>query len=227
MLSPCGSMATPFPEKTTQRGNDSSRGPTHFLALKITDPCLKSSIANFLDKTERQHPRYRKAFTPQGKLHISLACLHLSDQTEIVQAVDEFWKLKDLLTVRHNPADICLKIAGTSSFGERTLYADVKEEGTVQRSRQSFLNMVRTLRRLMSNAGVKVTDIGRPFVPHVTLIKLTRGFVETSGIAELDPRILELDKNKVFGMQQVQDICLMKMGGAGDEYLVEASMCFR
>ena len=188
---------------------------------------MKSNIQNFLDKAERRHPEYRQAFVPQEKLHVTLACLRLSDQAEIVHAVDEFWKLESLLTARHNPANISLKVAGTCSFRESILYADVKEEGSAQRSRQSFVNMVRTLRRLMSNAGVEVTDIDRPFEPHVTLIKLTRGFTQTSGIAKLDPRILELDKNKVFGVQQVQDIYLMKMGGSGDEYQVEASVNFR
>jgi 2'-5' RNA ligase len=66
------------------------------------------------------------------------------------------------------------------------------------------------VRQVFNNAGVDIRD-GYDFVPHVTLMKLSKGLDTVSGVSRLPPFTHRNFRDMEFGVQQVTsvDLCTM------------------
>jgi len=177
--------------------------PTHFLALRITNPDVVLAVKEAQENILEMEPTYDQCIIPAERLHITLGCLGLDTPDQVNEAINVLNKAKQELEDNWNPSEIILRLQDTGHFFHSTLYAKVHCE-------QVFINFVDHLRTCMREAGIDIRDIFE-FIPHMTLMKLARQMAYETRNPYMDPRMYDALQGRYFGSVTVDNVHLCEM----------------
>ena len=195
--------------------------PNHFLALKITDVGVMGNLQAFQARVGGHIPKLKPALTRMDKMHITCGLLHLKDDAEARALARELAIMRTELMAKYNPGGIFLKIAGSDSFRESEFHMNVVSGSGRTPGKRTFVNFVTDLKKMIAKKGYEVTDMNRPYQPHVTVIKITRGVSSKIGITDIPQTALQRalqGMDPSFGYQQVNAIHLLQMGPPDKPY---------
>ncbi len=182
--------------------------PTHFLALRVTNPDVMTTIKDAQEKILAIEPTYEQCVIPTERLHITLCCLGLDTPDQVKDAVNVLNKVKQELQDNWNPSEMVLKLQDTDHFFHSTLYAKVHCE-------QVFINFVHHLKTCMCEAGIGIRDVFE-FIPHVTIMKLARQMAYETRNPYIDTRLYDALHGQYFGSFTVDNVYLCEMSEERD-----------
>lgn len=176
--------------------------PNYFLALRITDPEIRQGVEQIQDYLLDNEPLYGPCCIPPQALHITLCTLGLDTPEQIAHAREVLQRIQPELAsgLPKEP----LHLDGVSNFYSRVVYAKVKPH-------QQFMDFVDHLKLLVREAGVEIRD-NHDFVPHMTIMKVTRPVARQKGTKNVDPWLYSNFTDMDFGQQKVNGIHLCSMG---------------
>lgn len=176
--------------------------PNYFLALRITDPEIRQGVEQIQDYLLDNEPLYGPCCMPPEALHITLCTLGLDTPEQIAHAKEVLKHIEPELAsaLPKQP----LKIEGVSDFYNRVIYAKVHQE-------QGLMDFVDQLKLLVREAGLEVRD-NHDFVPHMTIMKVTRPVARQKRSKNVDPWLYSNFTDMHFGRQCVDNLYLCSMG---------------
>ena len=176
--------------------------PTHFLALRITNPEVIAKVKELHDCILEMEPDYNQCVIHTDRLHMTLACLGLDTEEDIARAVTVLKKYKEDARMADTPK-IDVTFQNLEQFVNNTLYASAEPKETIT----EFVN---NLKLAFWEAGVSIRDVF-DFVPHMTILKLSMQFGREKKTRYLDPRLFQAFGSSKFGSQTVDNISLCTM----------------
>ena len=177
--------------------------PTHFLAVRIIEPCVVERVSTAQKVCLDVDPLYESCVIPTERLHITLSCLGLDTQEQVDNAVAALSDLKKDMAIIQ-PQNIELEFSDIGNFFHNVLYAKVKEN-------QELLDFHNYLNLFLRERGIEVRDVF-DFVPHMTLIKLQRQLGrDVLHTRFLDPRLYTFLEEQHFGVAKLDNIQLCEM----------------
>ena len=147
--------------------------PNHFLALRITDTEIRKSTTVIQDHIARSEGRLRECTIPRAALHITLCTVGLETPEQVQNAVECLREARDELAPIV-PKTKKLKFKGVDHFFNRVVY------GRVVECPPEFYEFVDHLKLCLNERGIEIRDY-HEFVPHMTLMKISRPFSRATG----------------------------------------------
>ena len=195
--------------------------PTHFLALRITNPDLIDAIGQMQDQILEMCPEYAPCVIPRERMHVTLACLGLDTRKNIDEAAAAVTRIGDEMK-ELNPTNITVEFDDVQQFFNTVLYAKVKEN-------KQLLDFVEHLRLSLRESGIEIRDVFE-FTPHMTILKLSHQMQKEMACPYLDGRLMNMFGGKLLGKQVLGNLHLCEMSAekrdAEGFYLVEAAVQF-
>ena len=107
---------------------------------------------------------------------------------------------------------IFFHVAGVDHFYGRVVYAKVKPNAGLD-------EFVTRVRGTLTDAGVEIRE-GHDYLPHVTVLKLSKTMDHTVGVNRLPPFAYRNFKDMEFGVQRIEsiDLCAMTHERGEDGY---------
>ena len=176
--------------------------PNYFLALRIMDPEIRQGVEQIQDYLLDNEPLYGPCCIPPQALHITLCTLGLNTPEQVAHAKEVLECIQpELATILPKQP---LKIEGVSDFYNRVIYAKVHHE-------QGLMDFVNHLKLLVKEAGLEIRD-NHDFVPHMTIMKVTRPVARQKRSKNVDPWLYSNFRDMYFGRQHIDAIHLCSMG---------------
>ena len=176
--------------------------PNYFLALRITDDNLRDSLEEVQNHIINNEPDLKDCRIPKGALHMTLTTVGLETPEKIKNAVDCLRDIKDELS-SIVPKPKHLKVKGVGNFFNRVIFAKVD-------SPPEFNDLVEHLKLCLNEKGIDIRDY-HEFVPHITLMKISRPVGRMTGKKYVSPWLYSCFSEKEFGEQMVDNIHLCAM----------------
>jgi len=109
---------------------------------------------------------------------------------------------------------ITIECSGVDHFYNRVIYSKVKPN-------KNFVDFVDHLRALIRETGLNIRD-NYDFVPHMTIMKVTRPVVRTTGSKTVPSWMYNNFRDMAFGCQRIDRIhlCEMKADKGSDGFYV-------
>lgn len=177
--------------------------PNHFVALRITDEDIQKTTGHIQDMILEHEPHFQPCCIPKTTLHLTLCTLGLDTPEQVANAVSV---LKDLKSEIQNivPKDKTIKLKGIEHFFNRVLYAEAE-------CPQEFLDFVDHIKLCFKEKGIDIRD-GHDFVPHMTIMKISRPVAKDTGKKYISPWYYSNKSDIDFGCQVVDNVYLCEMG---------------
>ncbi|XP_070193775.1 leukocyte receptor cluster member 9-like isoform X2 [Littorina saxatilis] len=181
--------------------------PNYFLALRIIDPEIRQGVEQIQDYILDNEPRYGSCCMNPKALHITLCTLGLDTPEQVAYAKEVLKRIQPELqsALPKQP----LRMEGVSHFYHRVIYAQLQSD-------QSLLDFVDLVKLLVKEAGVEIRD-NHDFVPHMTIMKVTRPVSRQMGVKNIDPWLYSGFKDMHFGRQKIDAVYLCSMGSDRQE----------
>ncbi|KAL3857155.1 hypothetical protein ACJMK2_011850 [Sinanodonta woodiana] len=177
--------------------------PNYFLALRVTDENVQLGVSNIQNSITEQEPRYGECCIPKICLHITLCTVGLDTEEQLHNAVTCIQDARDEL-FSIVPLDKVLKIKGVDNFFNRVVYGKVEYP-------PEFFDFVHHLKLCLTEHGIEVRD-NHDFVPHMTIMKVSRPVARATGKKYVAPWLYSKFKDTVLGQQAINNIHLCEMG---------------
>lgn len=177
--------------------------PNHFLALRITSDEVKNVIEGIQDSIIEHEPTYEQCCIPLNALHLTLCTVGLDTHEQVAHACQVLKKIQGELKDMINK-DSKIVFKGMQNFFNRVLYAKCE-------CPQEFFDMVAHLRLCLKEEGIDIRD-NHEFVPHMTIMKITRTVARATGKKYIAPWLYSNSQDIDFGSQIVDNIFLCEMG---------------
>ncbi|XP_072463616.1 leukocyte receptor cluster member 9 [Notamacropus eugenii] len=204
-----GGSTEPEPES---RGSPEARQrlrPTHFVALKITDPELREAVARAQARLTEAEASTGSSLVGLKALHLTLALLRLASPGEVAAAAQALRRLVQGPSF-HYPREVHFR--NLACLDHRMIYS-VPSPG--------LQGLAQALQQRLRAEGLEVLEPSREELgPHLTLAKLPRG---SPGHLSLP----EAEEGAELGSQSVEEFQLCSVGGlqgAGGCYSVLAQV---
>lgn len=178
--------------------------PNYFVAIRITDPDVLKKIGEVKLHMSCNEPKIKDCYMSDNALHITLAMLYLPSKDDVERAVTTLNKCwKQLTELMKKPITVSLE--GLKTFSGFVLYIPVVASSAFYDLRTQIVNHLKKF---------KVHVIERlDFVPHVTLLKLTKSRSEYLDSPNVDSFIRwYYSKNRRYGTQECNNINLCAIG---------------
>ena len=182
--------------------------PTHFLALRITNPAVQAAVAAVQRDILDMEPGYAESIIPPGRLHMTLCCLGLDTEQDVLSATHKLQQLKPTFAA-WQPHEMEIELEDVGHFYHNCLYAKVKPHST-------FMEYVHFVRKEVQQCGLECRDVF-DFVPHMTILKLMRQQFQENRTRYFDARIYTSYAGTKFGSHCVDNIYLCSMSGSKQE----------
>lgn len=182
-------------------GDDKLR-PNHFICVRITNEEILDKIGNIQDELMEQEPILTQCCIPGATLHVTLCTLGLDTPEQLSECMNTLEKIKPLLESALPVSN--LRLCGVSSFYNQVIYAKIEYE-------QDFLEFCNLLKQSLQAAGVEIRD-GYDFVPHMTIIKVSRPVARLRGSRNIESDLYMKHSGAYFGGQKIDSIYLCSMG---------------
>lgn len=176
--------------------------PNYFLAVRITDPDVAQTTEGIQDTILEHEPRFESCCMPLHCLHMTLCTIGLDTPEQVEHCVSVLNRLKPELASMA-PKNIPIILKGISHFFNRALYAKI--EGA-----KELYEFVDHIKLCFKNEGIEIRD-NHEFVPHMTIIKVTRPVGNSTGQKYIPPWLYSHKTDVDFGQQVLDNIYLCKM----------------
>lgn len=177
--------------------------PNYFVAIRVTNPDVLANISEVKKSVINKDPKLIDFMMPDGSFHITLAMIYLPEKEDVQRAITtlkECWK--DAIELMKTP--IIVSLEGLKTFNEYVLYVCVNASSNFYELRTVVMNHLTT-------SQVQLVDNLR-FVPHVTLLKLTKSRSRCLRSPYVDPYVYIDHKDRKFGSQVCDNINLCVIG---------------
>lgn len=176
--------------------------PNYFLAVRITDGDILQAVEQVQDYLLDNEPVLGPCCIPPKALHITLCTLGLDTAEQINHAAEVLKNIQPEIasSLPKEP----LRLDGVSNFFNRVVYAKVHYQ-------QDFIKFVDHLKLLLRESGVEIRD-NYEFVPHMTIMKVSRPVARIRGSKNIDPWLYSNFSDFLFGQQVVDGVYLCSMG---------------
>ncbi|XP_074646563.1 uncharacterized protein LOC141902640 [Tubulanus polymorphus] len=194
--------------------------PNHFIAIRITNEEVCQTVQHIQDVITEKEDRYGPCCVPEPALHVTLCTLGLDTSEQLSNAIKCLKDNEDEL-VKIAQKKIKLTIDGVSNFYNRVLYARVQHGN-------DLTELYEYLKLILRSAGLDIRD-NHDFVPHVTIMKVTRPVGKALG-NRISPFVYEGCETTYLGEQIVDGIHLCSMSNerrSDGFYLTPASVEFK
>lgn len=176
--------------------------PNYFLALRITDETLRNSLEEVQNYVVNGDPDLRDCRIPRGALHMTLTTVGLETPEKVQNVATCLRDIKEELC-DIVPKIKTLKVKGVDHFFNRVIYAKVE-------SPPEFYEFVEHLKLCLNEKGIDIRDY-HEFIPHITLMKISRPTGRLTGKKYISPWLYSCFAEKEFGEQVVDNIHLCEM----------------
>lgn len=177
--------------------------PNHFLALRLSSDDIKQTAEHIQNIILEHEPQYQECCMPPSALHITLCTLGLDTPEQVAHAVQALQKFKSELE-SIVPKDKPIVLKGIEQFFNRVLYAKVQ-------CPPEFYKFVEHLNLCLKEEGIDIRD-NHDFVPHMTVMKITRPVARATGKKYISPWLYSSQAEVDFGSQVVDNVHLCEMG---------------
>ncbi|GAA53922.1 Leukocyte receptor cluster member 9, variant 2 [Clonorchis sinensis] len=193
--------------------------PNFFICHRIDSSEFVEQAVKLQSHMCKREPAFESCCIPPAAYHMTLRTLRLDNAEQVSECVralkSAHEELQDLLPTEP------LSIRGIGNFHGRVVYAAVEPN-------QQLVNFVDHLDLVLNSCGLRPTD-GRDFVPHITLVKLSRPVGRKLQIDRIDPALYEDFIDCSFGSQLLGSIYLCSMEKTRDSegfYISPAHVTF-
>ncbi|CAI9722474.1 leukocyte receptor cluster member 9-like [Octopus vulgaris] len=173
--------------------------PNFFVALRITNEEILKKVAWMQEDILKNKPTYFDCFIPPVCLHLTLCMLRLDHTHQIADATNLLKNLQEELSKTVADCDP-IRIKNVYHFSHRVVYGCIKIP-------EELTDLVQKLKCYFFEEKL-LTDINKNFVPHMTIMKLTRQVSKLTESNQIDPSIYEQYMNCDFGDQAVDNLYL-------------------
>ncbi|XP_041661231.1 A-kinase anchor protein 7-like isoform X2 [Cheilinus undulatus] len=184
-----------------------SHRPNYFVSIPITNSEISAAVMELQEVVLQQEPRLAKAMIPVPTLHITLLVTYLANQEQVDLAASVLTQAELSLAELLGGRDLVLPFSGISHFKKEVVFVDLAPG----QHRDTLDSVAELLRCRFVEQGLLQED-SRGFVPHLTIMKLSRApKLRSQGIKSVDPALYSNYTNKFFGDQTVErvDLCSM------------------
>lgn len=178
--------------------------PNYFLCQRITDPEVLESVDIMQSRILDVDSRYVDCCIRPSMLHLTLCTLGLPTQEHVRDVAEILERNREELAEMAR-SKITIKFSGVDNFYQRVVYGKVLHD-------ENFKEFVEHLRALIREAGINICD-NYEFVPHMTLLKVTRPAVRQVGSKKVPYWMYNDFKDMEFGSQTIDGIHLCAMKG--------------
>ncbi|XP_040206367.1 A-kinase anchoring protein 7 isoform X2 [Rana temporaria] len=208
--------------------NDKSKQqkrPNYFVSLPITNSKIQDDIQTIQDSVLQKDNRLSKAMIPKGSYHITLFVMHLASEEDVTLAVNALLESKKPVEEILRGVTLILTFCGISDFKREVVFAETTSGDAVTALKQ----ITETMGKIFEENGIAVIG-SKDFVPHLTLMKLSRApKLRKQGIKKIDTSLYKDFQSHHFGEEFFQqlDLCsMLKKRQTNGYYHIEASIFF-
>jgi 2'-5' RNA ligase len=194
--------------------------PNYFLAFRVQNPEVVHTTEGIQDVILDHEPQFESCCIPLHCLHVTLCTLGLDTPEQVTHCAEVLNRLKPEL-ISMAPKDKPLVFKGLGQFFNRVLYAKV----TCSDEMYEFVDHVKLC---LKNEGIEIRD-NHDFVPHMTIMKVTRPVGHTTGKKYIPPWVYSHKGEVDFGEEVFNNIHLCKMSHERREdgfYFTPTSLSF-
>lgn len=177
--------------------------PNHFVALRITDECIRKNAVKIQKQVSEAEPKLKDCKIAPGAMHLTLCTVGLESPEQIQNAVRCLQEAKAELA-GFVPKDKKLTFKGVDTFFNRVIY------GRVVDCPPEFYDLVEHLKTCLAAAGVEIRDY-HEFVPHMTIMKVSRPVAKMTGNNYIAPWLYSSFNETELGSQTVDNLHLCEM----------------
>ena len=177
--------------------------PNVFINWWVTDPGVVAAVEDMQTQAVQFDANLREACLPTRALHITFVTLRIDTQEEMAVAI------KTLRSCRSEiyhlcPPNLPIFFHGVESFRDRVLYIALDRA-----SCERFRAIAALIQERMSQAGITLLGNRSLFVPHLTVIKLSRALTER--IFHISQGAYSGQVQRKFGSQAFDGLHLSRM----------------
>lgn len=176
--------------------------PNYFLAFRVQNPDVVQTTEGIQDIIMDHEPHFESCCIPLHCLHVTLCTLGLDTPEQVAHCVEVLSRLKPEL-ISMAPKDKPLVFKGLDQFFNRALYAKVK-------CSDEMFEFVDHLKLCLKNEGIEIRD-NHDFVPHMTIVKVTRPVGHSTGKKYIPPWVYSHKGEVDFGEEVFNNIHLCHM----------------
>ncbi|XP_077342993.1 A-kinase anchoring protein 7 isoform X2 [Lithobates pipiens] len=199
--------------------------PNYFVSLPITNSKIQDDIQTIQDSVLQKDNRLSKAMIPKGSCHITLFVMHLASEEDVTLAVNALLESKKTVEEILRGVTLILTFCGISDFKREVVFAQT----TLGNAETTLKQITETMGKIFEEKGIAVIG-SKDFVPHLTLMKLSRApKLRKQGIKKIDTSLYKDFQSHYFGEEFLQrlDLCsMLKKRQTNDYYHIEASIFF-
>ncbi|KAM9113546.1 leukocyte receptor cluster member 9 isoform 2-T4 [Pangshura tecta] len=196
------------PEREEEEADEAESGPqshppagprpTHFVAVRITSPELRGSVARLQEALCQADPALAEFCTPLATLHLTLCLLRLDGAGEMQAAITALRELQAEHRRLLPPAPL-LRFQGLGTFQRRVLYA-------APTPGPELVGLAHALERGFACKGLTIIPLPAQDCFHLTMAKIPVGGEPRLSLPPDSPR-------EELGTQAVESLCLCQVGG--------------
>ena len=176
--------------------------PNYFFALRITDDNLRNQLEEVQNYIINEEPALSDCKIPRGALHMTLTTVGLETSDKVNNASETLRDIKDELS-SIVPKTKPLMVSGVGNFFNRVIYAKIKSIPEID-------ELVEHLKLCLNEKGIDIRDY-HEFIPHITLMKISRPVGRLTGKKYISPWLYSCFAEKDFGEQVVDNVHLCAM----------------
>lgn len=200
--------------KKPKKGAEKRKRPNYFVAVQVDDLNVHKTAKKVQLHMQDQEPKVVRSLVAISTLHITLLVLRVNDDDDSLQRAKEalsrcYERVKE--DIEATP--IVLKFAGLDHFKREVLYVKTADQDTDSRLKTVADVCVEEFQK----GGLDLSG-SKPFVPHLTLAKVSRTCKRKTEISKLKEEWYAKFADEHFGSQQVNSLQLLSMLKPKDEH---------
>ena len=176
--------------------------PNYFLCVRITEPQIVERLEALQESILKAAPQYDECCIKPAALHITLCTLRLETPEQISAACQALENASAELRIMAQ-RNINLTIKGVSNFNNRVMFGQIRHD-------KDFTDFAEHVRMTICKSGADILD-GYDYVPHMTIMKVTRPAERRLHQRTIDPAIFERVKDIDFGTETIDAVHLCSM----------------
>ncbi|XP_069777221.1 A-kinase anchor protein 7-like [Narcine bancroftii] len=196
--------------KSLPVGEGRRKPPNYFVSIPVTNPKILDRIEGVQELVVTKEPKLLPAIVPVGRMHLTIAVVHLNTPAEVEKAVTALHQCKSKVDAILKGKPLSLLFQGIGQFKDQILFAKLSEEMSnevISRLRA----VAESVEILFREFGVNIED-RKEFKPHATFLKLSKApILRHKGLRKICPELYKEYQNSIFGTEVFTRIDLCSM----------------
>lgn len=200
--------------KKSKKCPEKRKRPNYFVAVQVDDLSVHKMAKKVQLHMQDQEPKVIRSLVAISTLHITLLVLRVDDEDDSLQRAKEaLSRCYERVREDIEATPIVLKFVGLDHFKREVVYVKTADEDA-----DSRLKMVADVCVEEFQKGDLDLSGSKPFVPHLTLAKVSRTSKRKTEISKLKEEWYAKYAEEPFGSQQVNSLQLLSMVKPKDEH---------